>query len=60
MDKQRIGLIGALVIVAIALIGGIVLTAEGIEAPGWLVAILTTLGAAFAWFVAPPGSKGGK
>lgn len=60
MDKQRIGLVGAIIVVAIALIGGIVLTAKGIEAPGWLVAILTTLGVAFAVFVAPPGSKGAK
>ena len=57
MDKQRIGLVGAILVVAIALVGGLVLTARGIEAPGWLVAILTTMGAGFAWFVAPPGKR---
>lgn len=58
MDKQRIGLIGALVIAAIALIGGIVLTAKGVEVPGWLATVLTLVGSGFALFVKPPGEQG--
>ena len=61
MDKQKIGLIGALVIVAIALVGGIVLTAKGVPVPTWLASLLTVLGSAFAWLAKPPGGdeKGG-
>lgn len=44
MDKQKIGLIGALVIVAIALVGGIVLTVKGIDVPPWLAALLALVG----------------
>jgi len=58
MDKQRIGLIGAIIVVAIALIGGIVLTARGVEVPAWLTSLLAVLGTGFAWFVQPP--KGAK
>ena len=57
MDKQRIGLIGALVIVAIALVGGIVLTARGIPVPAWLAAPLAILGTGAAWLVKPPGEE---
>ena len=54
MDKQKIGLVGAVVIVAIALIGGLVLTARGVEVPAWLTSLLAVLGTGFAWFVNPP------
>lgn len=59
MDKQRIGLIGALVIVAIALVGGIYLSAKGIPVPTWLASLLTVLGSGFAWLAKPPGSGDG-
>lgn len=55
MDKQKIGLIGALVIVAIALVGGIYLAAKGIPTPPWLASLLTVLGSGFAWLAKPPG-----
>jgi len=55
MDKQKIGLIGALVIVAIALVGGIYLTAKGIPTPAWLASLLAIIGTGFAWLVKPPG-----
>ena len=60
MDKQKIGLIGALVIVAIAMVGGIVLTAKGIAVPAWLAAPLALLGTGFAWLVAPPKDDKGE
>jgi hypothetical protein len=44
MDTKRIGLIGATGIMAIALLGGIYLTAQGIAVPAWLTAILMALG----------------
>ena len=58
MDKQKIGLIGALVIVAIALVGGIYLTARGVAVPTWLASLLAIIGSGFAWFAKPPGSGG--
>lgn len=56
MDRQKIGLIGALLIVAIALVGGLVLTAKGIPVPAWLAGLLTVGGTGAAWFIAPPGA----
>lgn len=58
MDKQKIGLVGALVIVAIALVGGIYLSAKGIPVPTWLASLLTVLGSGFAWLAKPPGIGG--
>lgn len=55
MDKQQIPLIGALVIVAIALVGGIILSAKGIPVPAWLAGPLALIGTGFAWLVKPPG-----
>ena len=56
MDKQKIGLVGALIIVAIALIGGIVLAAKGLPTPPWLTSLLTALGSLFAWFAKSPAA----
>lgn len=58
MDKQKIGLVGALVIVAIALVGGIYLSAKGIPVPTWLASLLTVLGSGFAWLAKPRESVG--
>jgi hypothetical protein len=55
MDKQKIGFIGALVIVAIAIVGGIVLAAKGVAVPTWLASLLAVIGPAFAWYAKPPG-----
>lgn len=67
MDKSRIGLIGALVIGAIALVGGIVLAARGLPVPHWLASLLVLLApinGAFALYAPvpsaspkPPGDK---
>jgi len=54
MDKQKIGVVGAL-IVAIALLGGIYLTAKGIAVPAWLAGILGSIGMFFTWLMRPPG-----
>lgn len=58
MDKNKLA---ALVIVAIALVGGIVLTAKGVPVPTWLASLLTVLAGGFGWFAKPPGGdeKGG-
>ena len=55
MDKQKIGFVGALVIVAIAIVGGIVLAAKGVAVPTWLASLLAVIGPAFAWYAKPPG-----
>lgn len=55
MDKQKIGLIGVFVIVAIALVGAIVLTAKGIPVPAWLAGPLAIAGTGFGWLIKPPG-----
>jgi len=55
MDKQKIGFIGALIIVCVALVGGIYLAAKGIPTPPWLASLLTVLGSGFAWLARPPG-----
>lgn len=55
MDKQKIGFVGALIIVAIAIVGGIVLAAKGVAVPTWLASLLAVIGPAFAWYAKPPG-----
>jgi len=60
MDKQRIGLIGVIFVAAIALAGGIYLTAKGIPTPAWLATMLTLIGSGFAWLVKPPGQADDK
>lgn len=50
MDTKRIGLIGTLLLGAIALVGAIVLSAKGIPIPAWLTALLTGL----AWLAKSP------
>lgn len=60
MDKQKIGFVGALIIVAIAIVGGIVLAAKGVAVPTWLASLLAVIGPAFAWYAKPPGDDGSK
>ena len=55
MDKQKIGFVGALIIVAIAIVGGIVLAVKGVPVPTWLASLLAVIGPAFAWYAKPPG-----
>lgn len=60
MDKQKIGFIGALAIVLVAVVGGIYLAAKGVAVPAWLASLLAVIGPAFAWYAKPPGSDGPK
>lgn len=57
MDTKKIGLIGALVIVAIALVGGIVLTARGVPVPPFIAGPLTLLGVLLGWLAPSPAAK---
>jgi len=59
MDKQKIGFIGALAIVLVAVVGGIYLAAKGVAVPAWLASLLAVIGPAFAWYAKPPGSGDG-
>ena len=59
MDKQKIGFIGALAIVLVAIVGGIYLAAKGMAVPAWLASLLAVIGPAFAWYAKPPGSGDG-
>ena len=59
MDKQKIGFIGALAIVLVAVVGGIYLAAKGMAVPAWLASLLAVIGPAFAWYAKPPGSGDG-
>lgn len=40
MDKQKIGLIGAIVIATLVIGGALYLTAKGLAVPPWLAALL--------------------
>lgn len=59
MPRDRIALIGAVLVALVALVGGIYLTARGIPVPAWLAAPLALIGTGAAWLVTPPngGSK---
>lgn len=56
MDKQKIGFIGALAVVLVAVVGGIYLAAKGVAVPAWLASLLAVIGPAFAWYAPPPGA----
>lgn len=60
MDRQKIGFVGALVIVIVAIVGGIVLAAKGVAVPTWLASLLAVIGPAFAWYAKPPGAADDK
>lgn len=60
MDKQKIGFIGALAIVLVAVVGGIYLAAKGVAVPAWLASLLAVIGPAFAWYAKPPGQDAAK